>query len=196
MRYKSLAPADKPPFPFVKDAAGAFPNAAYPTGVLSFDQMVQAYYIAVLTAAQKIDPTATISNDIGMVVVSVGDKSLMLTGSLWNEFNCGLASAEAQLARVGIVPPAVVIPPHHDPDPAENPAPFLENGRWYRYSLFGIKVLCAAPAEAPPGPVVNFKGPIFKHITGILAEDRNPPFSEETVNALLGMYTFVNAMKG
>jgi hypothetical protein len=200
--YKILAAADKTPFPFAKNAAGGYPNVALPNGVLSFDQATQAYYIAVLAAAQKIDAGATISDDIGMVAVTMPDgKNLMLSGGLLNEYNLKLATVEAQLARAGIDPPAVVVPVKHDPDPAENLKPFQENGRWVRYTLFGMKVACAAPAsteESTQTPAVDFKTPIFNFIQSELLADQspNPPLTDQTINALGKVYAFVKAMAG
>ena len=199
MTYKELLPVDKPPFPFAKLGNGTFPVGAYPSGVLSFDALMQAYYIAVLLAAQKIDAGATISSDIGMVVVTMPDgQNLMLTGGLYTENSQGLATVEKQLERAGITPPAVIVAPRHDPDPAENIAPFFENGRWVRYNLFGIKVACKAPKGAPvplTGDVVVAK--ILTYIEGELAAE--PPkevLSDDAVKALEGVYGFAIALKG
>ena len=86
-------------------------------------------------------------------------------------------------------------PPAPVAAPPENLDPFLENGKWFRYSLFGLKVRC----EAPPAPAVvfqgfiNYKAPIYSKIEAMLAED--PPKSDATVNALIEVYSFVTGMK-
>lgn len=195
MTYKELAPSDKAPFPFPKDEHGAYPIGAYPPGVLSFDQGMQAYYAAVLAAAQKIDAGATISDDIGMVVVSLPDgKNLMLTGGLWTEYNLGLATVEAQLSRAGIAPPPVVKPPHVDPGPVLD-VPFLDvDGKWYKYSgPFMFKVSCPAPVGAPPTDAMDTaKAKVIGIIRTRLSAQ--PPKPQVVVDELISLAIEVNAI--
>lgn len=180
MKYTQLLPSDKPPFPFTKASNGAYLNAPYPSGVLSFDPLMQDYYIKVLNAAQEIDPSTTISNDTGMVVITSKNKSIMLTGGLYVEFTQGLATVEHQLAREGIMLPTPTPKPNVDPNPL--PAgPFeepVDSGNWYRYIIFDIKVSCPPPPNVIVKPV-NVKIATRDFISKKLGEQ--PPKLDETV---------------
>jgi len=157
---------------------------------------------SVLAEVQKIDPGATLVGGTGIQgdPASGGSVHILVNGV---EIPIGNGTPIEQVARlVGIYAPtpakpavAVAQPPKRDPGLDESGVPFLENGRWYKYGIFGIKMSCAAPtveqiSVVPP----SIKPAVLEKIKAELIAD--PPLTDEAAQPLLRVYGFVLGLKG
>ena len=197
MNYKELAPIDKAPFPFPKDAKGAYPFEPLPEGVLNPNPAFQDYYIKALAAAQKIDPEATISNDSGIAAITAIGKVIELTNVLQHDYVTSAQTVEQQLTLAGII--AAVIPapapaPKPDPGPAIG-VPWEEpvgSDNWYKLNPFFMKTSCRRPPAAGSLPKVD---PVVA-IRGYIASElgKQPPKSDETVAFAEGILGFMGKL--
>lgn len=189
MQYRELLPTDKPPFPFPKDANGAYPYVNLPQGVLSPDILMQEWYILCLKHIQKTYPEATISNDTGIAAITANGITVNLTNVMQLDYTKRLTTPEEQMNKAfGIVPVKPVIPSKPLPkEPFEEP---VGSGKWYRYIIFDIKVACPAPQGVQPKQDVKtaLKGYIGSELS------KQPPKSTETIEFVTELLNFMDKL--